>query len=240
MTQQTPMRIPNRRRSRVMLAAAALCAFAGCSHTTDSNPIQLAANAVNPLDVNAVSQFNSCVGHAYPETNSPNSGKNYFWPNSTNFGTDNQLSEYAACSGTISQNNDDTNDPAESVRGETVHLYCDGSSTSLRYFHINLTASLLGHHVKAGDLLGYGVTTQAGQAPASSWQNSSNIDIAVNAGDDSRTQNYFSSLDAPTFAAWSVRGLTSMSQTIVPGDPSCATFASAIGGIGIFSFTPSR
>lgn len=223
-----------------VLAIGSLVAAVDCNRVTGSSPVQLTANVVDPLSVNAVSLFNSCVGHAYPETNSPNSGKNYFWANSTNFGTNDQLKEFAACSGTLSQNNDDTNDPAEFVRGWSVHLFCDNSSTSLRYFHLNVNAGLLSHHVNAGDFLGYGAMAQAGQPPSGSWQNSPNIDIAVNTGDDSHTQNYFASLDAAAFAAWSVRGVSSVSQTIKAGNPTCQSYSAYIGTADVLSFSPAR
>ena len=64
-------------------------------------------------------------------TNSPNSGKNYFWPNSTNFSTTSQLREYAVCDGATGQNSDDTS-PNEYDRGQTIHLYCNNSSTAVR------------------------------------------------------------------------------------------------------------
>jgi hypothetical protein len=54
-------------------------------------PLSLPVNVVDPATVNAVSRFNSCVGHAFPLQNSPNSGKNYFWPISSNQSTNDQL-----------------------------------------------------------------------------------------------------------------------------------------------------
>jgi hypothetical protein len=227
-------------KERLALRVAVAFAVAGCSGVTDANPTQLTANVVDPQSVNAVSLFNSCVGHPYPAPTAPNSAKNYFWANSTNFGTNDQLREYAACSGALSQTNNDTNDPSEFVRGQSVHLFCDHSSTSLRYFHLNFAPALLGHHVNAGEFLGFGAMAQAGQPPSGSWQNSPNVDVAVNDGDDSRTRNYFSSLDGASFAAWSVRGVTSISQTIKPGNPTCASFSAYIGSADVFSFTPAR
>jgi hypothetical protein len=224
----------------ILLAFMCVVAAVDCNRVTGSNPTQLTANVVDPQSVNAVSLFNSCVGHPYPDPASPNSGKNYFWANSTNFGTNDQLKVFAACSGTITQTNNDTNDPAEFTRGWSVHLFCDNSSTSLRYFHLNIDSTHLGHHVNAGDFLGFGAMAQAGQPPSGSWQNSPNIDVAVNNGDDSRTQNYFSSLDGATFAAWSVRGVTSVSQTIKAGAPICANFSGYIGTADVFSFMPVR
>ncbi len=213
--------------------------LAGCHHPTDSNPILLTANIVDPQSVDAVSKFNSCSGHAFPESNSPNSAKNYFWPNSGNFSTNGVLQEFAACNGTIGQNSDDT-DPNEQDRGNTVHLYCDGSSTALRYFHITLTTGTLGSHVSAGQALGFATMVGTGQTASGTWQNSSNFDIAVVDGNDNSTSDYFANLDGPTFAAWSARGLTSLSQTINPGNPTCANFGSNPGSPDIFSFTPVR
>lgn len=216
-------------------------AVAGChGTTTPSGPaVLLSANIVDPDSVDAVSMFNSCSGHPFPENTSPNSAKNYFWPNSTNFSTTNQLQEFAACTGTIEQNSDDTA-ANEMDRGQTVHLYCDGSSTSLRYFHLNFTPGLVGQHVAAGAFLGYASMVGTGQTPSVTWQNSSNFDIAVIDGDDSRTENYFSRLDAATFAAWSERGITSVAQTISPGNPTCANFLSGVGSRDIISLTPVR
>ena len=199
----------------------------------------LTANIVDPLSVNAVSDFNSCSGHAFPQNNSPNSAKNYFWPNSTNLNTTNVLQEFAACPGKIGQNSDDT-DPNEQDRGRTYHLYCDNSSTGLRYFHLNINPGVNGAHVSAGDLLGFATMLGTGQNPSGTWQNSSNFDIAVYEGDDDHTENYFSKLDAATFAAWSTRGLTSVANTVNPGNPTCTSFISNPGSPDIFSFSPPR
>ena len=157
-----------------------LASLRACKSSTAANPALLAANVADPMDLNAVSDFNSCVGHPYPDPASPNSGKNYFWPNSTNFGTNNGLKLYAACDGTTAQNSNDTNDPAEFTRRQTIHLYCDGSSTALRYFH------------------------------------------------------------AAAFGAWSARGVTSVSQTVNAGNPTCTTYSANIGDRGIFVFSPQR
>ena len=202
--------------------------------------VALTANVVDPESVNAVSDFNSCSGHPFPENTSPNSAKNYFWPNSTNFSTNGVLPEYAVCNGTAGQNSDDTA-ANEQDRGQTLHLYCDNSSTSVRYFHLAFTQGLLGQHVHAGDLMGYASMVGTGQAPSVTWQNSSNFDVAViQKGNDNTTQNYFAALDASTFAAWAARGLTSVVQTVNPGNPTCASFLSAPGSPDIFVFTPAR
>ena len=225
----------------VLLSLALGLAAAACHGGTEPSgpPLLLSANIVDPESVDAVSMFNSCSGHPFPQNDSPNSAKNYFWPNSTNFSTVGQIQEFAACDGTIGQNSDDTN-PNEMDRGQTVHLYCDHSSTSLRYFHLVFDASLIGQHVTAGTRIGAASMLGSGQAPSVTWQNSSNFDIAVIDGDDSRTQNYFSKLDAATFAAWSARGITSVAQTINPGNPTCANFLSGVGSPDIISLTPVR
>jgi len=210
------------------------------SPTGPSGPSTLlSVNVVDPQDINAVSTFNSCVGHAYPQTNSPNSAKNYFWPNSTNFSTIDRLREYAACAGTTAQTPADLS-PNEFDRGQTLHLNCDGSSTTLRYFHLNFDPGLVGHHVNAGDFMGYAALLGTGQTPYGSWQFSGNFDIAVSEQDDSRTENYFARLDATAFAAWAARGLTSISQTINAGNPTCSSYSSNVGDPGIFVFTPAR
>jgi len=184
--------------------------------------------------------FNSCSGHAFPESNSPNSAKNYFWPDSTNFSTTNQLQEYAACTGTIGQNQDDTA-ANEQDRGFTVHLYCDGSSTALRYFHLNFTPGLVGQHVVSGAPLGYASMVGTGQSPSATWQNSSNFDIAVIDGsNDDNTEDYFSKLNPATFAAWAARGVTTVASTINPGNPTCTSFGSTIGDRDVISFVPIR
>lgn len=225
---------------RIRLIAAALGPlFVGGCHVTDSHPTMLTANIVDPQSVDAVSTFNSCSGHAFPETNSPNSGKNYFWPNSTNFSTNGVLQEFAACDGTVGQNSDDTS-ANEQDRGNTVHLYCAAGSTSLRYFHITLNSGILGSHVSAGEFLGYATMLNIGQTSSGTWQNSSNFDIAVSDGNDNTTVDYFAKLDGPTFAAWSARGLTSLSQTINPGNPTCTNFDSNPGSPDVFSFSPVR
>lgn len=236
------MLIPRLKMSgRGVVAALAVVSFACHGPTGPSGPaILLPANVVDPMTVNAVSQFDSCVGHAFPQPNSPNSGKNYFWPTSANFSSTNQLRVYAACDGTTGQNNDDTNDPSPiaASRGPMIHLYCDGSSTSLRYFHINMPPGTLGQRVRAGDFLGYAVLLGTGQNPSASWQFSSNFDIAVVEGDDSVTVNYFAKLSASAFAAWAARGVTSVAQTLNPGNPTCPDFSSTIGRPDVVSFTP--
>jgi hypothetical protein len=133
----------------VVLAALSVSPLA-CTSATASSPRSLTANVVDPNDVNQVSKFNSCEGHAYPEQNSPNSGKNYFWPNSTNFSTNTVLKEYAACDGTAGQTAQDQSADQQD-RGRTLHLVCDNSSTRLRYFHVNFTSAVVGKHVSAID-----------------------------------------------------------------------------------------
>ena len=224
----------------LMFGLLTVFASIDCNRVTGSNPTQLTANVVDPLSVDAVSLFNSCVGHPYPESNGPNSAKNYFWGNSTNFGTNDQLKEFAACSGTMNQNIDDTNDPSEFIRGESVHLFCDDSSTSVRYFHLNFAPALLGQHVTAGDFVRFASLAAAGQSWPN-WRTSSPMDIAVNFGDDSKTQDYFASLDGAAFAAWSARGVTSISQTTKPGNVSCTNWQAYPGSPNdVLSFTPAR
>ncbi len=222
-----------------VFAALGVSAIMACHNPTGPNgpALLLSANVVDPMTVNAVSKFNSCAGHAFPMTNSPNSAKNYFWPTSTNFNSTDQLREYAACDGTTGQNSDDTA-ANEQDRGQTIHLSCDNSSTALRYFHINVAPGTLGQHVKAGDFLGYASMLGTGQSPSATWQNSSNFDIVVTEGNDNSTEDYFAKLSASAFSAWGVRGLTSVAQTINPGNPTCSSFSSNIGAQDIFSFTP--
>lgn len=210
----------------------------GCG-ITDANPVLLSANVVDPQEVNAFSQFESCVGHAYPLPTSPNSGKNYFWPNSTNVSSNNLLKLFAACDGKLGQNGDDTNDPREFVQGESAHLWCDGSSTAIRFFHVNVTPGLLGRHVTAGSIIGFASLLGAGDQPTTDWRFSENFDISIVDGDDSKGENYFSKLDATAFAAWSARGITSIAQTIAPSPTVCATYSSNVGNPGIVVLKPS-
>ena len=233
----------NRRAACVCLSATIVFSACGGGPTSPgagSGPaILLSANIVDPLTVNAVSQYNACVGHAYPSPTSPNAAKNYFWPTSANFSTTDQLALYAACDGTTSQATSDTNDPT-SVRGANMHLWCDNSSTGLRYFHINMSAGVLGRHVSAGEKLGYAVMVSPGQAPSSAWQYSSNFDVSVIDGSDSVTFNYFAKLSASAFAAWAARGVTSVAQTNFGSSPTCSSYSSNVGETGILSFTPVR
>ncbi len=225
---------------RTLALSLLLVSSAACHSSTGPSPLgQQLVNIVDPDSVNAISLFDSCVGHAFPQTNSPNSAKTYFWPNSTNFSTTDQLQEYAACSGTVSQAQDDVS-ANELDRGQTIHLSCDASSTSLRYFHVNFAASLVGRHVGAGDVLGTASLLGNGQTVAGTWQFSSNFDLSVSDGDDSVTVDYFTKLNASAFAAWAARGLTAVSQTMMPGGPSCGTYSSYIGAPGILTLTPAR
>ena len=93
---------------------------AGCHNPMGpkwTGPLAHSEHRRYPASVDAVSKFNSCSGHAFPD-GSPNNAKNYFWPNSTNFSTVDQLRVFAACAGRIGQNSDDTN-PNEQDRGQT-------------------------------------------------------------------------------------------------------------------------
>jgi hypothetical protein len=45
-------------------------------------------------------------------------------------------------------------------------------------------------------------------------------------------------LSPAAFAAWAVRGVTSVAQTLNPGNPTCGSFSSNIGQPDILSFTP--
>jgi len=214
-------------------------ALSGCGGPTgpsaqDGPAVQLTANAVDPATVNAVSKFNSCQGHPFPETNSPNSAKNYFWPTSTNFSTTSQLRLFAVCDGTTAQSSNDTS-ANQQDRGQTIHLYCDNSSTAVRYFHVNFTPGSLGH-VRAGDFLGFASMLGAGQTPATAWTFSSNFDVAVTEGSDQNTVNYFSKLSATALAAWAARGLTSIAQTINPGNPVCGGYN--LNNADVFLFAP--
>jgi hypothetical protein len=210
-----------------------------CKSVTDSTPILLTANIADPMDLNAVSDFYSCAGHAYPLPTSPNSGKNYFWPNSTNFSTNNVLKLFAACDGTTGQNGDDTNDPKEYIQGQSIHLWCDGGGTFIRYFHVNYAPGSFGH-VTAGQFIGYASLLADGAPPADKWQESMNFDISVGEnGNDSNSEDYFAKLSPAALAAWEARGVTSVSQTIAPNTP-CASYSSNIGDPWIFVFTPSR
>lgn len=198
-------------------------------------------NVVDPESVNAVSRFNSCVGHPFPQPNSPNSGKNYFWPTSANFSTNDQLKVFAACDGVVRQNSSDTSADQQD-RGRTVHLFCDGTATSVRYFHLNFASSLLGQHLNGGEVLGHAALVGVGQAqsPIPAWYYSSNFDVAVSDGSDSQTENYFARLSPAAFAAWSSRGLTSLSQTVVSSGQNCASYNSDISNPGIFVMSPTR
>lgn len=230
-----------RRTAFVCLSATILLpACGGPTSPGRSGPsILLSANVVDPDTVNAASRYNACVGHPYPQPTSPNAAKNYFWPTSTNFSTSDQLALYAGCDGTPTQTSGDTNDPT-SVRGATMHLWCDNSSTGLRYFHIDISAGVLGRHVTAGEKLGYAVMRNPGQAQSTAWQFSSNFDVSVINGGDNATDNYFSALSASAFAAWASRGVTSVAQTIVAGAPVCTSYNSNVGETGILAFTPAR
>lgn len=225
----------------VVLLAAGVCAASCHSPTDPSGPaLALPVNVVDPTSVNAVSKFDSCVGHPFPQQSSPNSGKNYFWPASAFSSTTSQLPVYAGCDGTISQPMDDTNDPSPiaSSRGQAFHLSCDRSSTGIRYQEISFDAGIVGQHVTAGQLIAHADLLGNGQSPAPSWQYSSNFDIAVFNGDDTNTINYFAALSADAFGVWAARGVTSVAQTLNPGNPTCAAFNSYIGQPDIVAFTP--
>ena len=211
---------------------------AACSSPTEPS-VLLLANAVDPNDVNAVSAFHSCQGHPYPQQNATNSAKNYFWPTSVNFNTNTVIKLFAACDGTADQSSQDKS-ADQQVRGQTLHLYCDHSSTRLKYFHVNFDARVLGQHVQAGALLGYASLLSSGQSSSTQWQYSSNFDVAVSEGTDDNTQDYFSKLSASAFAAWSARGLSSASRTTRADNPTCASYNATFSAPDVIFFNPAR
>ena len=199
----------------------------------------LLANVVDPDDVNAVSAFNSCQGHRYPQPDARNSAKNYFWPNSTNFSSTTLLKEFAACDGRVDQSaQDKSSDQID--RGRTVHLYCEGSTTRLKYFHVNFDPRILGQQVKAGAFIGYASTLGTGQTRSTSWLYSSNFDIAVSEGNDENTVDYFGKLSATALSAWRARGLTSAMQTTRAGNISCSGYNAIFTAPDVIIFTPTR
>ena len=103
---------------------------------------------------------------------------------------------------------------------------------------ISFDAGIVGQHVTAGQLIAHADLLGNGQSPAPSWQYSSNFDIAVFNGDDTNTINYFAALSADAFGVWAARGVTSVAQTLNPGNPTCAAFNSYIGQPDIVAFTP--
>ena len=209
-----------------------------CGSPTEPS-IQLLANIVDPNDVNAVSAFNSCQGHPYPQPDARNSAKNYFWPNSTNFSSTTLLKEFAACDGIVDQSTQDKG--ADQIdRGRTVHLYCDGSSTRLKYFHVTFAPSILGQHVKAGTLIGYAATLGNGQMPSMSWMYSSNFDIAVSEGSDDNTVDYFVKLSGLALAAWSARGLSAATPTTRAGNVTCGSYNAIFTAPDVIVFSPAR
>ena len=64
--------------------------------------------------------------------------------------------------------------------------------------------------------------------------------VAVSESDDNSTEDYFTKLGASAFAAWAARGVSLVAQTINPGNPTCASFASSVGDPDVLSFTPIR
>ncbi len=90
-----------------------------------------------------------------------------------------------------------------------------------------------------GDFLGDAVLLGNDQTPSAIWQNSSNFDIAVFEGNDADTLDYFAALSPSALAAWAVRGVTTVVQTVYSGNPVCATFNSGIPDPGILVFSPS-
>ena len=223
---------------------AAALSFAACHNPSgpDGPELLLPVNVVDPGNVNAVSKFNSCVGHPFPQQNSPNSGKNYFWPSSAYSSTNGQLPIYAGCAGTITQPQDDTNDTSAQAqsRGQAFHLPCDNSSTGIRYLEITFSPDIIGRHVAAGGTIAYADLLGSGQTPAPTWQFSSTFDIAVYEGTDTSTVDYFSALSQSALSAWASRGVTSAAQTVNPGNPTCASFNATVPAPDIVSFTPAR
>ena len=199
----------------------------------------LLANVVDPNDVNAVSAFHSCQGHAYPQPTAPNSAKNYFYPTSQNFSSNTLIKLFAACIGTAKQSPQDMS-ADQQIRGRTLHLYCDGSSTRVKYFHVNFDAQVLGRHVQAGDQLGTASLLAEGQAASTQWQYSSDFDVAVSERDDDHTEDYFSKLSGAALAAWSARGVTAATATTRADNPRCTSYNAVFGEPDVILFSPAR
>jgi hypothetical protein len=118
-------------------------------------------------------------------------------------------------------------------------LYCDNSSTRLRYFHINFNASLLGQHVRAGDQLGTAALLGTGQTPSTAWQYSSNFDVAVSESNDNETVDYFGKLDATALAAWGARGLTSTTPTTIVSNARCSSYNATFAAPDVILLSPA-
>jgi len=187
--------------------------------------VNLTASPLAPDDIMYVSKFHSCNGHAFPQIDSPNSAKHYFYPIYSKENTNDLVPLYAACSGTVKMMQ---NDRGESelpnglgVRGRRFHLFCDDSSTGLEYFHVNFDDSLLGTHVKAGDLLGHADTRVGGVCQHGGC---SNFDIAMADGSDDAQVSLFSRMDATVLALWVARGITDVSVVTRSPGPTCTTW----------------
>ena len=226
-----------------MASARAWNILAGSAFTLAacSGPPASLVNPVDPAEIHHVSKYNSCCGHAYPEQDSPNSAKHYFYPVDSLVNTNDRIHVYAACAGKVVQENRDMDSQAipgiGEPRGQHFHLYCDGSSTRLRYFHVNHAAALLGSHVDAGALLGTAdVRCQVGTPP--NPEQCSDFDVAVSDHSDEETASLFSRLTPEALAAWAPRGLTSVSQVLRTPAPTCEAYACAHEEPDTFTLSP--
>lgn len=213
-----------------------ILSFTGCGPGIEkAPPVLLSANFVRPDQVNAVSKFNSCCGHAYPQQDSPRSGKNYFWPNSTNYNSSGKIRLYAACTGSIKQTAQDTSND----RGSTVHLFCENSSTAVRYFHGVYDVPLPSGKISAGSPIGYADVSST-SSPCPSWAFCTNFDVAVSDDSDDTTVNYFSKLDSASMAEWNNRGLSDPNATNISTTAPCANFSCNVSDSSqVFSFSPA-
>ena len=178
-------------------------------------PVQFTVDAIqNPAQIAKVSKFHSCLGHPYPDQNSLNSGKHYFFPvtNSEDTGPSDgsqptpapghaPITLVAPCNGSlllassdISANSGDMQDPPNGfseARGYAYHFSCSGSQTSLRFFHLVLAPTIaVGQTVPAGTVLGIVDIRCTPYFPG----NCSDFDIAVSEQYDEAVVDYFSKL----------------------------------------------
>ena len=75
--------------------------------------------------------------------------------------------------------------------------------------------------------------------PNPGWYLSSNFGVAVGSS-DSQTENYFARLSRAAFAAWSARGVTSVSQTAAASNQNCASYNSDTSNPGILVLSATR
>ena len=186
-------------------------------------PIQFSVDALqNPAQIAKVSRFHSCLGHPYPEQNSTNSGKHYFYPIAGSEDTgptiitglmaplpqagNTQIFLVAPCNGMLVLTSYDTQGNSQDMQNTFGFADANGKPTDRgNTYHFSCTGSqtsLRFFHLLLAPTITVNQPVLAGTVLGNADirctpyfpGNCSDFDIAVSEQDDSNVVDYFSKL----------------------------------------------